>query len=172
MSKSTDQFKTTIQAYLDKRAEEDSLFAQTLKKENKNIEDCIGYILSEVQKSGCSGFADDEIYGMAVHYYDEDDVNPGSYKSIQVVVNHSVELSPEELEAAKQKGIDSAMEEARQKALEELPKIIKLSPEEVAAAKQQAMDEAIKEQKEKLVQKRAKKVEASTEAEPNLFLDL
>ena len=138
MSKSTDQFKKTIQAYLNKRAEEDSLFAETLKKENKNIDDCIGYILSEVQKSGCSGFADDEIYGMAVHYYDEDDVKPGSYKSIQVVVNHAVDLSPEE----------------------------------VAAAKQQAMDEAIKEQKEKLVQKRAKKVEAATEAEPNLFLDL
>jgi hypothetical protein len=169
MSKSTDQFKTTIQAYLNKRAEEDSLFANTLKKENKNIDDCIQYIFSEVQKSGCTGFADDEIYGMAVHYYDEDDVKPGSYHSPTVVVNHSVELSPEELDAAKQKGIDAAMEEARQKALEELPKTIKLSPEEVAAAKQQALNEAIKEQKDKLLQKKSKKQETVTEAEPDLF---
>ena len=25
-------------------------------------------------RSGCKGFADEEIYSMAVHYYDEDDI--------------------------------------------------------------------------------------------------
>ncbi|EFR35404.1 hypothetical protein HMPREF9294_0931 [Porphyromonas asaccharolytica PR426713P-I] len=52
----------------------DPLFAPNLQKPHKNIEECILYILSEVQKSGCNGFADEEIYSMAVHYYDEDDV--------------------------------------------------------------------------------------------------
>ena len=35
----TDQFQTIIQEYLNKRAVEDSLFAETLKKPNKNIKD-------------------------------------------------------------------------------------------------------------------------------------
>jgi len=51
----TDQFKQTIKAYLDKRASEDELFANSYAKENKNIDECINYILSEVQKSGCNG---------------------------------------------------------------------------------------------------------------------
>ncbi|MBP9481471.1 MAG: hypothetical protein KBF15_08460, partial [Parabacteroides sp.] len=38
-------------------------------KPEKNIDDCVTYILNEVKKSGCNGFADDEIYSMAVHYY-------------------------------------------------------------------------------------------------------
>lgn len=52
----------------------DPLFAPNLQKPHKNIEECILYILSEVQRCGCNGFADEEIYSMAVHYYDEDDV--------------------------------------------------------------------------------------------------
>ena len=73
----TESFKSTIQKYLDKRAQEDELFAETLKKENKNIDDCITYILNEVQQSGCNGFADEEIYNMVIHYYDEDYMQPG-----------------------------------------------------------------------------------------------
>ena len=72
--KGTEQFTRTIAEYLNGRAMTDPLFAPNLQKPHKNIEECILYILSEVQKSGCNGFADEEIYSMAVHYYDEDDV--------------------------------------------------------------------------------------------------
>ena len=72
--KGTEQFTRTIAEYLNGRAMTDPLFAPNLQKPYKNIEECILYILSEVQKSGCNGFADEEIYSMAVHYYDEDDV--------------------------------------------------------------------------------------------------
>ena len=65
----TDQFTRTIAEYLNQRAMTAPLFAPNLMKPNKNIEECITYILSEVQKSGCNGFEDDEIYSMAVHYY-------------------------------------------------------------------------------------------------------
>ena len=60
-------FQTEIQSYLEQRAEYDELFARSYRNPLKNIEDCITYILNEVQKSGCNGFADDEIFGMAVH---------------------------------------------------------------------------------------------------------
>ena len=90
MSKGTEAFKVTIQTYLDKRGEQDSLFAETLKKEKKNIDDCITYILNQVQSSGCQGFDDQEIYNMAVHYYDEDDINVGNPVNSNVIVNHSI----------------------------------------------------------------------------------
>ena len=72
--KGTEQFTRTIAEYLNGRAMTDPLFAPNLQKPHKNIEECILYILSEVQRSGCNGFADEEIYSMAVHYYDEDDI--------------------------------------------------------------------------------------------------
>lgn len=103
--KGTESFKDTIKKYLDNRAENDASFATSYAKENKNIDDCITYILNEVKKSGCNGFADDEIYSMAVHYYDEDDLKVGSPINCQVVVNHKVELTEEEKEQARKDAI-------------------------------------------------------------------
>lgn len=104
--KSTEHFKRTIQAYLQQRASEDRLFAESYRKEGKNIDDCITYILNEVQWSGCNGFTDGEIYSMAVHYYDEDDVEVGNPVSCQVSVNHIVELTEEEKAEARQRAVE------------------------------------------------------------------
>ena len=92
----TDQFTRTIAEYLNQRAMTDALFAPNLMKPNKNIEECVTYILNEVQKSGCNGFEDDEIYSMAVHYYDEDDLEVGNAIPCNVVVNHTIVLTDEE----------------------------------------------------------------------------
>lgn len=106
--KTTDIFKKTIKAYLENRAANDSLFAVTYAKEGKNIDDCCTYILNEVQKSGCVGFTDDEIFGMAVHYYDEDAIDVGKkIDASRVVVNHVVELTKEEKEAGRKKAIEA-----------------------------------------------------------------
>lgn len=67
--KATDHFKNTIKAYLDKRAEIDLLFSFRYSLPEKQLTDCVTYILNQVQKSGCNGFHDDEIFGMAVHFY-------------------------------------------------------------------------------------------------------
>ena len=75
--KTTDHFKRTIQMYLEQRAAEDALFAKNYRNPAKNIDDCVTYILNYVQKSGCNGFTDGEIYGQAVHYYDENDIEVG-----------------------------------------------------------------------------------------------
>ena len=86
--KTTDNFKKVIQNHLEQLAIKDELFAETFKKKNKNIDDCVTYILNQVKASGCSGFADDEIFGMAVHFYDEDDVKPGNKVSNYSVVTN------------------------------------------------------------------------------------
>mgnify|MGYP000222720651 CR=1 FL=1 len=81
--KASNHFKNTIKTYLDQRAETDVLFSFQYSKPEKNIDDCVTYILNEVKKSGCNGFADDEIYSMAVHYYDY----PNLYKNLTFGIN-------------------------------------------------------------------------------------
>lgn len=107
----TDHFKRTIQAYLAQRAMEDELFAVTYKKANKNINDCCTYILNEVRKSGCNGFTDGEVYSMAVHYYDEDNIEIGKPINARVMVNHTVELTPEEKDEARKQAIQRVQNE-------------------------------------------------------------
>ena len=101
----TEQFTRTIAEYLNLRAATDPLFAPNLTKPHKNIEDCITYILKQVQQSACNGFEDDEIYSMAVHYYDEGDLEVGSRVACHVVVNHTIVLTEEEKAEARKQAI-------------------------------------------------------------------
>ena len=101
----TEQFTRTIAEYLNLRAATDPLFAPNLTKPHKNIEDCITYILKQVQQSACNGFEDDEIYSMALHYYDEDDLEVGSPVACHVVVNHTIVLTEEEKAEARKQAI-------------------------------------------------------------------
>lgn len=105
-------FQTAIQSYLEQRAEYDELFARSYRNPLKNIEDCITYILNYVQKSGCNGFDDDEIFGQAVHYYDEADIEVGKPIDCKVIVNHHVELTEEEKTDARKEAIKRAENEA------------------------------------------------------------
>lgn len=100
--KTTDHFKRTIETYLAERAYTDALFAVSYKSPDKNITDCITYILNCVKQSGCCGYTDDEIYSLAVHYYDEETIEVGKPINCNVIVNHTVELTPEEKEEARQ----------------------------------------------------------------------
>lgn len=72
--KASNPFKNAIKAYLDKRAAEDELFAVTYQKENKNLDECCNYVMQCAKKGGCNAYADEEVFGWAVHYYDEDDI--------------------------------------------------------------------------------------------------
>mgnify|MGYP003003820332 FL=1 len=98
-------FKNSIQSYLEQRAEYDELFARSYRNPLKNIEDCITYILNYVQKSGCNGFDDEEIFGQAVHYFDEADIEVGKPIDCKVIVNHHVELTEEEKVEARKEAI-------------------------------------------------------------------
>ena len=109
--KGTDHFKRTIQMYLEQRAEEDALFAKNYRNPAKNIDDCVTYILNYVQRSGCNGFTDGEIFGQAVHYYDENEIEVGKLIQCQVAVNHVVELTAEEKAEARQNALRRYQEE-------------------------------------------------------------
>ena len=104
--KGTAAFTDTIKSYLEQMAEYDSTFAERYADPNKNIEDCVTYILNQVQNSGCNGFEDDEIYSMAVHYYQESDIEVGKpIDNAHVAVNHVVELTDEEKEEARREAV-------------------------------------------------------------------
>ena len=90
MTKPSEHFRDTIREYLEQRAGADALFAASCAKEHKNLDDCITFILNYVQQSGCNGFTDAEIYSLAVHYYDEDDIDVGRPLDCRVVVNHTI----------------------------------------------------------------------------------
>ncbi|MDD4669922.1 MAG: PcfK-like family protein [Bacteroidales bacterium] len=120
--KASNHFKNTIKTYLEQRAETDVLFSFQYSKPEKNIDDCVTYILNEVKKSGCNGFADDEIYSMAVHYYDEDNIEVGKPMNAHVVVNHVVELTEEEKEQARKDAIQKVQDEAYRKMIQPVKK--------------------------------------------------
>ncbi|MFR5441906.1 PcfK-like family protein [Alistipes sp.] len=116
MAQGTDYFKLTIQNYLDARAREDELFAPRYANPKKNIDDCCTFIINQVRQSGCNGFADEEIYSMALHYYDEEDIDIGKPVSCKVVVNHTVETD----RGGKSRGTAERHTESRERSLRQV----------------------------------------------------
>lgn len=66
-------FAEAIKSYLDRRAEEDPQFAESYANPKKSIAECCDFIVSEVKRQNRTAMTDDEVYGLAVHYYDEAD---------------------------------------------------------------------------------------------------
>lgn len=77
-------FKEIIKAHLDNMAQHDFAFAERYKLEAKSLDKCIDYIKSEAKKqakAGCAAFQDEVVYGWAVHYYQEDNVEVEKVKA-------------------------------------------------------------------------------------------
>ena len=110
--KGTQAFQDTIAQYLMTRVENDPLVAVRLANPPKTMEQCCAYIIGEVKKSGCCGFTDDEIFGWAMHFWDEPEIEvSNTATNCQVVVNHTVELTEEEKEQARQDAINKLRDE-------------------------------------------------------------
>lgn len=109
--KVSNHFKQAIQAYLDQCALFDELFREKYKNEKKNLDECIQFILNTIQKSGINGFADNEVFGMAIHYYQEDNIEIGKPVTCKVVVNRMIELTAEEKEQIRKDAIEKVHNE-------------------------------------------------------------
>ena len=66
-------FAEAIKSYLDRRVSEDKMFAESYADPKKSIAECCDFIVSEVKRQSRTVMTDDEVYGLAVHYYDEAD---------------------------------------------------------------------------------------------------
>ena len=95
--KSSELFKKKIEDYLTDKVSKDKLFEKFFNNPEKNIEDCVTYILNTVKESGMNAFEEIEIFSMVVHYYEED-VKVGPKINCRVVGS---QLSSEEVQEAK-----------------------------------------------------------------------
>ena len=108
MSTQVNQVKDAVEAYLDKRAKEDALFAASYAKPNKSIDECFDYIIGEARKKGTMVYmSDEEVFGMAVHYYDEDCIKISKIsEEIKASAKMHVELTEEEKKKAREQAIE------------------------------------------------------------------
>ena len=113
--KGSKSFKSTIKSFLDNKAKSELLFLKKYKNPDKNLDDCITFIMNTVKSSGNSGFEDSEIYNMAIHYYQEDEIEVGKPIDGNVVVNHHVELTDEEKRKAKDDAIQQLINAEKSK---------------------------------------------------------
>lgn len=118
-----DQFKKQIKGYLDARAAQDPMFAESYANKEKSIDGCCNYIISEVKKTKKEAFADEEIYGMAVHYYDEKDLKEVGAQNCKVKISYSgavpetpVELTEEDRRNARDQAYKQLVDEYKEKA--------------------------------------------------------
>lgn len=175
MAKGTEGFKQTIQEHLNFLGFQDPLFAKSLKKEGKNIDDCCTYIMNTVQKSGKSGFSDNEIFKMAVHYYDEDVIEIGKNNNGKVVVNYTIDLTEDEIAEAKKKAIANVTSQEKinleKKVKEDLAIELKgnLTEKEIATARNKAKKMVFEEQRKAMVKKPVKKETDSKLEQKGLF---
>lgn len=102
--------------YLKKRAETDPSVKNNLNKENKSLKECWDYVLGEVAKTmfrsgnfGCAAGDDEDLYALAVHYYDEDDI-----KIAPLPTNMRVEAKMDE-EKKEERAAESEPKEAPKK---------------------------------------------------------
>lgn len=107
-------FETAIKQFLDNLACEDAAFAETYKKPNKSISECCKYICQEVEKNRkgakCVACSDEEVFGLAIHYYDEDNiVVEGPKAKVETVaapkptISSEADTAPATVEAPKPK---------------------------------------------------------------------
>lgn len=115
--KTTDAFKASIQAFLEGWAMEAEPNLEAYTSKDKSINDCSTYILNQVKKSGVHGFADADIFAMAVEYYTTKGIAIGAEAPKgSVVVNHTIELTDDEKAKAKEKAMDDLIKETKTKA--------------------------------------------------------
>ncbi|MCM1503377.1 MAG: PcfK-like family protein [Bacteroidales bacterium] len=118
------EFEKTIKAHLDEVARKDAAFAAKYtpdaKDKKKDISACCAYIISQVKGSGRQGFTDEEVYGMAIHFYDEGLTAPAKVDGCKVIVNHEVKLSPEEEEQIRANARKEAEERIKRDELNKL----------------------------------------------------
>lgn len=109
-------FKDTIQKYLQERVVEDPLFAPKFANPQKSVDECCRYILGEARKKGNSVvMSDAEVFGLAVHYYDEENIKVEKVSaSCSVSSSPKVELTEEEKNAAREAAIKRLAEEQYQ----------------------------------------------------------
>ena len=91
-------FQDIIKLFLDCNAILDETFKKFYGKENKSLERCQAYVFEEMRKLAQKNVAvgsPKQVFGLCVHYYEEDDLAIDKAKSETVqAINNSVKTKP------------------------------------------------------------------------------
>ena len=99
-------FEKIIKDYVEKFAQGDAVFASKYEKSGKDIEGCCRYIESEARKqaqNGCAAIKDDEVFGWAVHYFDEEMTAPKDSPRAEVKVAPTADMPKKAVSLANEK---------------------------------------------------------------------
>lgn len=154
----TKPMKNAIKLYLDAFALQDPVFKEKYENEKKNLKDCIQYIFNQVKASGANGFHDNEIFGMALHYYDEEKIDIGKAINMTVKVNR-FSLPEEDKPALIQKAKDK-FEANELKKLEDKEKK-RIEQEKTKAKKEKEDAKALKEKEKADAEAETQKIKDS-----------
>ena len=140
-------FQQAIKAHLEKIAAQDEAFAAKYaakcEAEQDSIGNCCKYITNEVQKNYKQGnsavLTDAEVFGMALHYYDENIKPPKAGTNCQVIMSKA-ELTPEDEEAIRREARAAAEAKIRNEEAER----IRREKEEAERKKRAAEEAAVK----------------------------
>ena len=155
-------FQQAIKDHLEKMAAQDEAFAAKYAakcaSEEDSIASCCKYITNEVQskyKVGNSAvLTDAEVFGIAMHYYDEKIAPPKSASNCTVVMSKA-ELTPEDEEAIRKEARAAAEAKIRNEEAEKIRREKeeaerkRIAAEEAAAKKKEAAERKKKEEEER-----------------------
>ena len=139
-------FQENIKNYLDEYAKNDAAFAVSYAKPKKSIDECCKYIMEQARQKrtkneSCVAVEDAEVYGWAVHYYDEDDIEVNGNAAASVSVSTSAQpTAPVQTETEEPK--PKAKRKSKKKAE---PKPIEVEPVEAEAEENVAVDIQVEE---------------------------
>lgn len=112
----TNKFEVVLLAYLDARAKFDEQFAAKYSNPKKSIKECAKYICNEMRKQAENGVAvgeDDYVFGLAVHYYDEENLDCSKLDNCVAQVTAAINPAPKKsAKAAPKKAAKSEAKKA------------------------------------------------------------
>lgn len=112
--KATCPFEEALKKHLDEVAEKDATFRLAYEKPNKSLKECANYIIGEARKQANKGvfvLSDEETYGMAIHYYDEDDIKVEAKDAVDVKVATSIEPQPKKAKRGRKSKAEKTVEQ-------------------------------------------------------------
>ena len=99
-------FEKIIKDYIESACKTDAVLAGKYEKSGKDIEGCCKYIKSEARKqakNGCAAIKDDEVFGWAVHYFDEEMTAPKDSPRAEVKVAPTADMPKKAVSLANEK---------------------------------------------------------------------
>lgn len=144
-NKGLSSLKEKVKERLDKEAAENPQFAERYAAEGKSLDECCSYLAGLAFQRAAGGnvsYIDpEELYGLAIHYYQEDEVEITEIPTgVGVDAAPAVELTPEQKAKAEEDALERYTERAVQKLAERDRERRRAEKERRKAGREQAVE--------------------------------